>query len=95
MKHCVGVMTVDMTIPAGRSLKDRRSVVNSVKERVKHRCNVSVYEEPSETWQSAALAFACVAETESLVESQFKQVAGIIEQEPRLMVYGSRIQYYV
>lgn len=95
MKFCVGVMAVTLHIPHSHSLKERRSVVSSVKIRVRNKCNVSIHEETSEGWQICNLAFACVADTESNVEIQFRAVREIIEQDTRLILLNPRIEYYV
>jgi len=95
MKCCAGVMTVTLHLPHSHSLKERRSVVNSVKERVRNKCNVSIHEEAGEGWQICNLAVACVADTESHVEHQFRTVREIMEQDTRLILLNPKIEYYV
>jgi uncharacterized protein YlxP (DUF503 family) len=58
----VGVARIVIQIPAARSLKDRRSVVRSFKDRVRARLPVSVAEVGDlESWQIATLGIAVVA----------------------------------
>lgn len=95
MRYCVGAMTVQLHLPHSHSLKERRSVVNSLKERIGQRFNVSVCEESSESWQIANLAFACVAQTEATVEQQFRQIRELMESDGRAMVMNPQIEYYV
>ncbi len=95
MKCCAGVMAVTLHLPHSHSLKERRSVVNSVKERVRNKCNVSIYEEAGEGWQICNLAVSCVADTESHVEQQFRMAREIMEQDTRLILLNPKIEYYV
>lgn len=95
MKCCVGVMTVTVHLPHSHSLKDRRSAVNSLKERIRNRCNVSVCEEAGETWQIANLAFACVADSEPAAEAMFRSIREIAESDDRVLLLNPRIEYYV
>ena len=59
----VGVLTFDLHLPQARSLKDKRQVVRSVKERLRARHNVAVseLEEHADVWQRASLAVVSVA----------------------------------
>lgn len=77
------------------SLKDRRSAVNSIKERVRNKYNVSVSEEAGETWQIANMAFACVAVSERHVEAQFGSIRALIEEDERVLMFDPRVDYYV
>lgn len=95
MKYCVGVLTMELHLPHSHSLKERRSVVSSLKEKIAHRLNVSVCEESTESWQTARLAFACVAQSEASVEEQFRQIREFAAQDGRAIVIQPRIEYYV
>ncbi len=58
----VGILQLDIQIPASRSLKEKRGVVRSLKERLRHRFNISAAEVAShDTWNEAMLGVACVA----------------------------------
>jgi uncharacterized protein YlxP (DUF503 family) len=95
VKCCVGVMTCTLHLPHSHSLKDRRSAINSIKERARSKCNVSVSEEAGETWQIANMAFACVADSERSVEAQFRLIRELIEQDERVLMFDPRVEYYV
>ncbi len=58
----IGVMTMEISIPHAQSLKDKRSVVKGLKDRLRERHNVSVAEIDGEhTWQRATLAAVTVS----------------------------------
>jgi len=59
----IGVCTFEIHLPTARSLKDKRQVLRSLKERMRSRHNVAVSElaEHSDLWQRASIAIVSVA----------------------------------
>jgi hypothetical protein len=58
----VALGTVELHLPGIASLKDKRQILKSVKEKVRHRFEVSIAEvDHHDSWQRAVLAVACVS----------------------------------
>jgi uncharacterized protein YlxP (DUF503 family) len=58
----VGVITLELRIENAHSLKDKRHVVLSLKERLRHKFNVAVAEiDFQDLWQRAAVAVVTVS----------------------------------
>jgi uncharacterized protein YlxP (DUF503 family) len=58
----VGLCTIKLSIPAARSLKDKRAIIKPILARLRRDFNVSVAEvEDNDAWHSATLAMACVS----------------------------------
>ncbi|MDO8357540.1 MAG: DUF503 domain-containing protein [Nitrospirota bacterium] len=58
----VGLCTVELFIPGSQSLKDKRQVLLSLKDRLREKFNLSVAEvDGQDLWQKAVLGLACVA----------------------------------
>jgi uncharacterized protein YlxP (DUF503 family) len=58
----VGLCTVELFIAESRSLKDKRQVLHSLKDRLHGKFNLSVAEvDGQDLWQKAVLGMACVA----------------------------------
>ena len=58
----VGLCTVELFIPESQSLKDKRQVLLSLKDRLREKFNLSVAEvDGQDLWQKAVLGLACVA----------------------------------
>ncbi len=86
----VGSLKVQFFLPGSRSLKERRSVVKSLKERVRSRYNASVAEVDAEdVWQRATLAVAVVGGEWSHVAEQLDAVRRLLESDPRAQVLDS------
>ena len=57
----IGALKVEVRIPGANSLKEKRQVIRSVKDRIRHRFNASVAEvDHQDKWQRAALGVAVV-----------------------------------
>jgi uncharacterized protein len=58
----IGVLTLEMRFENSHSLKEKRHVVQGLKERLRHKFNVSVAEiEYQELWQRALVASVTVS----------------------------------
>ena len=81
------VVTVEIHLPGARSLKDKRRVVKSLKDKIHARYRVSIAEiDGHELRQSATLGIAAVAPTTSHLEDIMSSVRSIFDQRPDLLV---------
>lgn len=82
----VGLLVLELHIPGAQSLKDKRMVLRSVKDRVK-RFNVSVAEvEHQDLWQRATLGVVAVSASSEAVDRELAAVADEVERlEPGLI----------
>lgn len=71
----VAALTIQLSIPLSRSLKDRRQVVRSLKDRLRQGFNVSVAElDEAVTWQSATLGIAAISASRDYLRGQMDEV---------------------
>lgn len=71
----VGVLHVDLHLPDSHSLKEKRSVLKSLKDRLRGRFNVAVAEvEPNELWQRSTVGIAAVAADRAYLDRQLREV---------------------
>jgi uncharacterized protein YlxP (DUF503 family) len=77
----VGVCTLELEIPASRSLKDKRHVVKSVIARVRQDFNVSIAEVDSlDLWQNATIGIVCVSSDRDYAHGLLEKVIDAIER---------------
>jgi uncharacterized protein YlxP (DUF503 family) len=70
----VGVMVWELHLPACQSLKDKRAILKSLKDRMHNRFNVSVGETGhQDLWQRAELAAAVVSTDRRHAESVLRE----------------------
>ena len=83
----VGVVRVELHIPASQSLKDKRSVVRSLKDRIRERASAAVAEvDHQDLWQRAALGVAVVSGEHKQVDELLQTVRSIVESRPDVVV---------
>ena len=78
----IGVLKVALILPAAQSLKEKRMVLKSLKDRVCSRFNVSVAEiEHHEKWQRAVLAFCIAGDDPKFLDSSLQSVLHYVETD--------------
>ena len=76
----VGVVRIELHLPGSASLKDKRSVIRSLKERIRERVRASVAEvDHQDLWQRAALGVAVVSGERRLVDDMLQSVRRLVE----------------
>jgi uncharacterized protein YlxP (DUF503 family) len=71
----VGVLTLELRLQNSHSLKDKRHVVQSLKDRLRHKFNVAVAEiDYQDLWQRAAIAAVTVSSDHSHAEKVLQSV---------------------
>ena len=89
----VGLCTVELYIPDGHSLKAKRQVLLSLKDRLRDKFNVSVAEVgDQDLWQKAVLGIACVANEGAYVNQVLDQAVNLIRSVPAIELVQFRIE---
>jgi uncharacterized protein YlxP (DUF503 family) len=83
----VGICTVELFISESQSLKDKRQVLHSLKDRLRGKFNLSVSEvDGQDLWQKAVLGMACVANEGHHVNQVLEQALNVIKSMPTVEV---------
>jgi uncharacterized protein YlxP (DUF503 family) len=89
----VGLCTVELFIPDGHSLKEKRQVLQSLKTRLRDKFNLSVAEVgDQDLWQKAILGMACVANESAHVNQVLDQAVNLIQSVSVIQLVRSRIE---
>jgi len=77
----VGLCRLTLLVPESHSLKDKRMVLRSIKDRTRRKFNVAIAEVGGEDlWQQAVLGFAVVANERAFVEGLVQKVIDFIDR---------------
>lgn len=91
----VGMMRWDLALPGVASLKDKRMVVRSLKDRIRHRFRVSVAETAQQDQRARAqIAVALVATDGRHAEEVLDKVDRLVAQEARALVLDRLRELY-
>lgn len=89
----IGLCTVELFIAESRSLKDKRQVLHSLKDRLHEKFNLSVAEvDGQDLWQKAVLAMACVANEGGHVNKVLEQALNVIKGVPVVEVVRTQLE---
>ncbi len=89
----IALLSVELYLPASRSLKDKRMVLRRLKDRLKA-ANVAVAEiAHQDVWQRAGLGIVTIATTDVRAEETLSAVLRDIERLEPDAVTTSRIEY--
>jgi uncharacterized protein YlxP (DUF503 family) len=95
MRMIVGVLRVDMAIGDAASLKDKRRVLKSVKDRLAHRHNVSIAEtDCQDEHRRAELGIAMVANDARFVQSCLSKIVDELRMTRSLSLLEYEISIY-
>jgi uncharacterized protein len=71
----IAFLTLELHIEAAQSLKDKRQVVRSLKDRLRGSFNVSVAElEPSPIWNRATIGVVSISDSRDYLDGLMKNV---------------------
>jgi len=91
----VGVCTIDLHLPGIGSLKGKRQVLLSLKERIKNAHNVAIAEvDGNDLWQRAVLGVACVANDGRQVNRVLDGVLNAVRANPSVELVRHHTELY-
>jgi len=83
----VGTLRVEFLVAGASSLKDKRRVVKGLKDRIRHRFNVSVAEvDFHELWQRSAIGVAAVGTDGAFVAEVLGKVLALVRSNHAVQV---------
>jgi uncharacterized protein YlxP (DUF503 family) len=89
----IGLLSVELHIPHSQSLKDKRMVLRSIKDRVK-KFNVAVAEVAhQDLWQRAGLGIVAISTTTEHVDKELAAVADEIERAEPGLITRTEIEF--
>lgn len=90
----VGVLSVNLLIAESNSLKDKRQVVKSLLDGIKHKYNVSAAELGElDTWRRAVIGVAVISNDKNTANTVLNHILDGIESNPRVSVDDCQIEF--
>ena len=91
----VGLLTLEIHIPDARSLKDKRQVLRSLKDRLRARFNVAAAEiDHQDSWQRAVIGVVTLAgdrpRVEQVLQMAEKEAANLLGAD----LVGAEVEYF-
>lgn len=90
----VGALLFELFIPGSNSLKSKRRVLLSLKDRIRGSFNVSVAELAElDKWQRAVCGVVMIANDKAHIDSTLQAVLQLIRDQPEAQLGESRIEF--
>lgn len=90
----IGILEMILYLPESHSLKDKRQVVKSVKDKVRNRFNVAIAEtDDLDLWQKARLGICTLGNDRRQVNGRLDQVINFIERLQVATDIDSQIEF--
>ena len=90
----ISLLTIELMIPWARSLKDKRSAVRGLKDRLRSRFNASVVEVAcQDKWQRAVIAVCILDSDRRHLESDMSKVRQLCEAAKDLQIADIKQQW--
>lgn len=78
----IGILYLRLFIPMSGSLKSKRSVLKSLKDRVRNRYNVSISEiGDRDKWQSAVLGLCAISSDKIYLDQQIQDIVSFVQKD--------------
>jgi uncharacterized protein YlxP (DUF503 family) len=77
----IAKLIVELSIPDAQSLKDRRHVVRSFKDKIRHGFNVSIAElDDANLWNRATLGLVAISSSSAYLAGQMHELDGALHR---------------
>jgi uncharacterized protein len=91
----VGLLQIELFIPDSGSLKSKRFVLKSLKDKIRSKFNVSVAEvENNELWQRAVLGVAMVSNERKFIDQVMNQIFNLVEACDEAEITGKQLEIF-
>jgi len=90
----VGLLKIEIYIPVSASLKEKRMVLNSIRDRVRKKFNVSVAEiDYLDKWQRSLIAIAMVTAKKGFAEEVLTKIFQLLDSDLSFEINNYTIEY--
>ncbi len=94
VKDYIGILTIDFHIPEAQSLKDKRMVVKSLKDRIRKEFNVSVSElDALDKWQTGTLGCAMIGNDNRYMNQCLENIISFVGHHNGIQICEHQIEF--
>lgn len=91
----IGLLIVELHFPMCHSLKEKRMILKSLKDRLHNRYNVAISEEDySDLWQRSRLGLVSIGPDKQVLMNMFERISEFIEQNGSIQLIGRETEYF-
>ena len=92
-KH-IGILSIDFYIPHAQSLKEKRMVLKSIKDRVRNKFNVSIAElDQEDKWQTGTFGLSMIGNDHRYIDGCLQNILSQIESMELIQISDHQIEF--
>ncbi len=89
----IGLLTLDLHLLEANSLKSKRWVIKSLKDRIKNKFNVSIAEvDGSNLWQRSVIGIAIVSNETKMINKVLNEIRNLVLSIPSVELIDSTME---
>ena len=89
----VGILQIELRLLSPHSLKEKRTILNPMKEFLRKKHNISVAEVGNhDTWQSSQLEIAMTSNDRSTLHGKLTQISNLLEIRFPVVITGENLE---
>ena len=86
---------LDLNIPLAHSLKDKRSQIKSLKDRLSSRFNASIAEiDALDNWQQAVIGICIISNDRSYLDKQYSLIESMVLEYTQLELVSAEREWF-
>jgi len=90
----LGLLVIELHIPVSLSLKDKRGITKSIKDRIRKKFNVTIAETGfQDKWQRSEIAIATVSSDRKMVDEVLQKVFYYLDQDMNFEIVKHSFEY--
>ncbi len=90
----VGIFTFELYLPHSHSLKEKRKIINMIRDRIKSKFNVSIAEvDFFDLWQRTMFGVAIINNEKKIIDNTFSNIIDTIEEKVGISPYNIEVRY--
>ena len=90
----VGIFTFELYLPHSHSLKEKRKIINMIRDRIKSKFNVSIAEvDFFDLWQRTMFGVAIINNEKKIIDNTFLNIIDTIEEKVGISPYNIEVRY--
>jgi uncharacterized protein len=90
----IALLTICLFIPASQSLKDKRMVLKSIKDKIHNQFNVSVAElDGQDKWQVSTLGIVMIGSDQRYMDGGLQKILSFVGSYPEIEITDHQIEF--
>lgn len=90
----IGALAITLHIPASTTLKEKRRVLKSLKDRIRAKYNVSVAEiEYHDKWQHAVIGCSMISNDRKVIAAVFESILSLVATIDEVLITAQQVEY--